>query len=288
MHPAITHDCIGRVLAAAIMRLESTSPSAGVDAEILLCHVLDCSRSHLIAWPEKRLSEEQQRRYHELIEQRAAGRPVAYLTGTREFWSFPLKVNASTLIPRPETETLVEFVLERFDAGTSLKVADLGTGSGAIACALASERPGWNIVACDISAAALEVARNNARMHNLDNIRFVQSDWFSALANESRFDLLVSNPPYIAAADPHLSTGDVAFEPATALVSGADGLDDIRRIAAQAPIRLKIGGWLVLEHGYDQQPAVAAILREAGFDAIEQRHDLAGTPRMTAGRHACA
>jgi release factor glutamine methyltransferase len=274
---------IEQLLTSARTLLDDTSASAGIDAEILLCHTLGCSRSHLFAWPQKTLTAEQIDRYHELVDLRASGRPVAYLTGAREFWSLPLKVDESTLIPRPETETLIEFVLERFAADTVLDVADLGTGSGAIACALASERPHWSIVATDVSHAALNVARDNARRLGLDTIRFAHGDWFDAFDAARRFDLLVSNPPYVAAADPHLSSGDVMFEPASALVSGADGLDDIRRIAAQATDRLKTGGWLVLEHGYNQQPVVAAILRNAGFDSIELRRDLAGIPRMTAG-----
>jgi release factor glutamine methyltransferase len=283
-----TQQSIEQVLASALVQLNSCSASPALDAQILLAFALGCSRTHLLAWPQKLLTTEQLDRFRQLIELRICGHPVAYLTGTREFWSLPLKVDESTLIPRPETETLVEFVLERFAADTVLDVVDLGTGSGAIACAIASERPRWNIVASDVSTAALDIARDNAHTHGLNNIHFVHGDWFEALAGESRFDLIVSNPPYIAAGDPHLSTGDVAFEPATALVSGADGLDDIRRIAAQAPGRLKAAGWLALEHGYDQQPAVAAILRAAGFDANEQRRDLAGVPRMTAGRHAGA
>jgi release factor glutamine methyltransferase len=280
----ITQLSIEQVLTRANMRLENTSASSFADAQILLCHTLGCSRSHLLAWPQARLSSEQLERFRDLIELRAAGHPVAYLTGVREFWSLPLKVDASTLIPRPETETLVEFILERFAVDTALDVIDLGTGSGAIACALASERPRWTIAASDISHAALDVARGNARTLGLHSISFIQSDWFDALAGESRFDLLVSNPPYVAVADPHLSTGDVLFEPVSALTAGADGLDDIRRITTQATHWLKPGGWLVLEHGYNQQPAVAALLRDAGFDAIELRRDLAGIPRMTAGR----
>lgn len=283
-----TQHSIEQVLTSACALLDNASTSSAADAEILLCHTLVCTRSHLLAWPHKMLTTAQLDRYQKLIDLRVSGRPVAYLTGFREFWSLPLKVDESTLIPRPETETLVEFVLERFGADAALDVADLGTGSGAIACALASERPGWNIVASDVSIAALDVARDNARMLGLNNICFVHGDWFDALANESRFDLIVSNPPYIAAADPHLSTGDIMFEPVTALVSGADGLDDIRRITAQATGRLKTGGWLVLEHGYDQQPAVAAILRSAGFTDIELQCDLANIPRMAAGRHAGA
>jgi len=281
-----TQQCIEQVLASARATLAEYSASSAADAEILLCHILGCARSHLLAWPQKLLNTGQLHRYRQLVGLRASGRPVAYLTGIREFWSLPLKVDGSTLIPRPETETLVEFVLEQFTDAAALAVADLGTGSGAIACALARERPGWNIVACDVSAAALAVARDNARRLGMDNIRFARGDWFDALESGSRFDLVISNPPYVAAGDSHLAAGDVAFEPATALVSGADGLDDIRRIAAQAGGRLKAGGWLVLEHGYDQQPRVAAILHEAGFDLIEQRRDLAGIPRMTAGRAA--
>ena len=272
---------IAQLLAIAAQRLDTAS--ARLDAEVLLSHVLGKPRSHLRAWPDRVPAHEQQAQFEALLARRIGGEPVAYLVGQREFWSLPLTVTRDTLIPRPETETLIEFVLERFAADTVLDVADLGTGSGAIACALASERPHWSIVATDVSHAALNVARDNARRLGLDTVRFAHGDWFDAFDTARRFDLLVSNPPYVAVADPHLSSGDVMFEPASALVSGADGLDDIRRIAAQATDRLKTGGWLVLEHGYNQQPVVAAILRNAGFDSIELRRDLAGIPRMTAG-----
>jgi release factor glutamine methyltransferase len=279
-----TQQSIEQALDLARALLDSRSTSSTADAEILLCYTLGCARSHLIAWPQKTLNTEQLQRYRELVDLRASGKPVAYLTGVREFWSLSLNVDESTLIPRPETETLVEFILESFDVDTVLDVADLGTGSGAIACALASERARWHIVASDVSVATLAVARDNANRLGLNRIRFTQGDWFDALESGSRFDLIVSNPPYVAAGDAHLSAGDVRFEPPSALVSGMDGLTDIRHIAAQATCWLKPGGWLVLEHGYHQQSSVAAILRDAGFGAIEQRCDLAGIPRMSAAR----
>lgn len=275
---------IEQALADAVLRLAATSPSPRADAEILLAHVLGRGRSHLFAWPRRILERGHADAFRRLVDLRAQGTPVAYLTGRKEFWSLSLRVDISTLIPRPETETLVEFVLERWGESARLAVADLGTGSGAIACALASERPGWDILAGDISADALGVARANAQALGLGNIRFVRSDWFAAVATAERFDLVVSNPPYVAAADPHLRRGDLAHEPVAALAAGVDGLDAIRRIASEAPRRLRPGGWLVLEHGYDQSHAVAAILRRDGFASLEQRRDLAGILRMTAGR----
>jgi len=272
-----------QALADAALRLAGTSPTPHADAQILLAHVLGRERSHLVAWPEKVLEDRHAEAFRQLVAQRLRGVPVAYLTGHKEFWSLSLRVDASTLIPRPETETLVEFALDGFDASTKLAVADLGTGSGAIACALASERPRWQIQASDICAAALAVAQANALALGLRNIDFVRGDWFAAFDAAARFDLVVGNPPYIAAADPHLGRGDLAHEPPGALVAGADGLDAIRRIASQAPRRLRPGGWLVLEHGYDQARAVADILRRAGFERVEQRRDLAGILRMTAG-----
>jgi len=273
---------IKQTLSAARQRLQSSSTSPSVDASVLLCHVLDCTASHLVAWPEKQLTPAQQSRFAELLDQRAQGRPVAYLTGDREFWSLSLEVSPAVLIPRPETETLVEFVLETFSGRETLDVADLGTGSGAIACALASEHAHWNVLATDASSSALEIARSNASRSGLRNIRFRQGDWFDAL-DDLKFDLIVSNPPYVASDDIHLEQGDLRYEPPEALAAGERGMDAISHLAREANRFLKPGGWLVVEHGYDQQNAVYDCFDQAGFKGIVQRSDLAGIPRMTAG-----
>lgn len=273
---------IGSALIAATERLERSSTSARIDAEIILCDVLNCNTAHLKAWPEKNLSAGQTQQFHQLIEQRASGSPVAYLIGKREFWSLDLDVTLATLIPRPETETLIEFVLEHFEHQKETRLVDLGTGSGAIALAIASERPDWIITATDISEDALAVAKQNADKHHIKNINFRLSHWFDALQGQS-FDIIISNPPYVAENDPHLSTGDVRFEPSAALASGAAGMDDIKTITTEAPQYLNNNGWLILEHGYDQKKQVFDCLKLAGFESIIQKHDLSNQPRMTAG-----
>lgn len=275
---------IKQTLSDARQRLQAGSATPAADATVLLCHVLGCSPAHLVAWPEQELSKDQQSRFSELLKQRVQGRPVAYITGTREFWSLSLQVSQDVLIPRPETETLVEFVLETFSGRATLEVADLGTGSGAIACALASEQPDWHILATDASASALALAQTNAASSALENIRFRQGHWFEALGDR-HFDLIVSNPPYVADDDLHLDQGDLRFEPGAALAAGARGMDALSHLASHAGGFLKASGWLVVEHGYDQQQAVYACFAQAGFQDIVQRSDLAGLPRMTAGRH---
>lgn len=274
---------IQRALAHACRQLENSQPGYRIDAETLLCHVLGCNSAKLIAWPEQLLTTEQQAQFCHLVEQRRQGMPVAYLTGRREFWSLELKVTPDTLIPRPETELLVETVLELCDASQPLAVADLGTGSGAIACALASERPAWQLIATDISSAALAVAQQNASHHQLKNIRFIHSDWFSALADEC-FDVIVSNPPYVASHDEHLAQGDVRFEPVTALTAGHAGMDDIEHLCRRARRHLNPGGLLVFEHGYDQQQAAFNCLKTNAWKAVFQHHDLAGHTRISGGR----
>jgi len=275
---------ISQALSDARHSLQATSPSPAVDASILLCHVLDCSSSHLIAWPDNQLSPHQATQFKQILQQRVEGKPVAYITGEREFWSLSLKVTSDVLIPRPETETLVEFVLEKFSGSPALTVADLGTGSGAIACALAVERPAWNIIATDSAIEALDIARHNASVHQLENIRFVHGHWLGPLADLD-FDLIISNPPYVAIDDPHLAQGDVRFEPEAALASGKQGMDAITHLTLQAGQRLKAGGWLIVEHGYDQQQLVYDCYQQGGFEDIIQLTDLAGQPRVTAGRY---
>ncbi len=259
------------------------SDAARFEAELLLLHALGRDRAWLFAHGSDPVEPAVHDAYAALLARRAAGEPIAYITGRRGFWTLDLRVGPATLIPRAETERLVELALDRLPADTPARVADLGTGSGAIALAIARERPLAQVVATDASAAALEIAQVNAREHGLGQVRFVHGDWLAPLAGE-RFDLIASNPPYIEAGDAHLTRGDLRFEPASALASGADGLDDIRRIVAQAPAHLRPGGWLLLEHGFDQGEAVRALLREAGFDQACTEQDLEHRDRVSLGR----
>ncbi|MFT4179490.1 MAG: peptide chain release factor N(5)-glutamine methyltransferase [Thermomonas sp.] len=267
---------ISNALARARQRIDAT------DADLLLAHVLQRPRSWLFAHAGDTLEADAAARFDALLERRAAGEPVAYLTGSRGFWTLELDVNAATLIPRPETELLVELALARLPMDEPARVADLGTGSGAIALAIARERPKAAVIATDASKAALAVAVGNARRNGIDNVWFRRGDWCEALGNE-RFDLIVSNPPYIAEGDPHLGEGDLRFEPASALASGADGLDAIRRIVRAAPRHLAASGWLLLEHGWEQGDAVRVLLVDAGFVEVETARDLEQRDRVTLG-----
>lgn len=260
---------------------ELPGDSARRDAEILLSHCLGKSRTWLYTWPESEISEEHSRSFEHLVAERRRGVPIAYLTGQREFWSLSLQVSRHTLIPRPETETLVEWALQ-LPLPADASVLDLGTGSGAIALALASERPGWQVAAVDASDEALEIARCNAVDLGLERVRFTRSDWYQALAGQ-RFHLLVGNPPYIDGDDRHLERGDVRFEPRSALVAGESGLADLALLAAGAPAHLHAGGWLLLEHGFDQGEQVRRLLGEAGFEAVTTHRDMAGRERITGG-----
>ena len=259
-----------------------TSPTARLDAELLLAAVLGKPRSYLRTWPEHEPGAEQLAAFAALLERRRMGEPVAYILGHQGFWSLDLEVAPHTLIPRPDTELLVETALQLAPA-TPQRVLDLGTGSGAIALALASERCGWQVTGVDRIAEAVALAERNRQRLKLGNAEFRQSSWFDGLAGE-RFGLILSNPPYIAADDRHLGEGDVRFEPLSALVAGVDGLDDIRQIIAQAPRHLQAGGWLLLEHGYDQAEAVRELLAAAGFTAVDSRRDLGGHQRISLGR----
>jgi release factor glutamine methyltransferase len=274
---------VGAALRRTLHELELTSPTPRLDAEVLLMHACGIDRSELITRHETALTGEQQNQLQGLLARRQRGEPVAYLTGTREFWSMELNVTPATLIPRPETELLVEKVLELVPRDTEWTIADLGTGSGAIALAIAKERPCCRVIAIDSSRPALEVAKSNARKFSLTNIEFRQGDWFTPLAGAS-FDVIASNPPYIRAGDPHLKQGDLRFEPVAALVSGADGLDAIRHIALHAREFLRPGGWLLFEHGWDQADAAGEILRRQGYRDIVSHADLTGHARVTACR----
>ncbi|MEO7320018.1 MAG: peptide chain release factor N(5)-glutamine methyltransferase [Nitrosospira sp.] len=252
------------------------------DARMLLQHVLDVSQAHLIAHADQELNPEQARHFHLLVVRRLHGEPVAYLMGKREFYSLDFKVTRAVLIPRPETELLVDLALERIPANRPCKVLDLGTGSGAIAITIAKHRPLADIIAVDSSAAAIAIAKMNAEHLNVDNVRIVTSDWFHGLAGQ-RFDIVVSNPPYIAEDDPHLTQGDLRFEPRKALTTGDDGLECIRFIVASASAHLVEGGALLLEHGYDQADVCRQLLSKADFGGVFSRPDLAGIMRVSGG-----
>jgi len=253
---------------------------AGLDAEVLLAHVLDKPRVYLHTWPEAELSQDQELQFINLIRQRTAGQPVAYLTGRREFWSLNFAITPDSLIPRPETELLVERTLALLSENKTLRVADLGTGSGAIAIALAHERRNWRLYAIDRSFQCVKLAQHNAQRLDVDNLCFINADWSKALADQ-RFDAIVANPPYIADHDPHLRQGDVCFEPASALTSGPQGLDDLRSLTKDAPRVLKPGGWIVLEHGMDQAANIQKLLNNKGFLNITTTRDLAGLERVS-------
>jgi release factor glutamine methyltransferase len=272
---------IRMLLAQAAELLATDSPR--LDAELLLACCLDKSRSYLYTWPDVIPPADIQARFRELLARRIAGEPVAYLLGQREFWSLPLAVTPATLIPRPETETLVALALARIPADADAWIADLGTGSGAIALAIARERPRCRVIATDISQDALAVATANAKRLGLPNVQFVIADWCAGLP-EKPFDMIVSNPPYIAEDDIHLSRGDVRFEPRDALASGPLGMDALQVIARCARTRLRPQGWLLLEHGYEQTQAVTRLLHACGYEAVHDYPDDAGLGRVIAGR----
>ena len=266
---------------ASARRTLSAVDICPTDADILMSHILSKDRCYLLAHGgDTVLTAVQTKRFNAQIEERCRGVPVAYLVGKRDFWDFTLQVNQHTLVPRPETEHLVESALDVGDAQTSLRVLDMGTGSGAIALALATERPHWQIVATDINRDTLSVARRNAARLHLEHVEFVQSDWFVAIAG--RYDLIVSNPPYIAEDDQHMDV--LRYEPRRALVSGSDGLQAIRQIIQQATAYLAPQGWLLFEHGADQGAACRALLAQHGLTDIVTKQDLAGLDRLSGGR----
>jgi release factor glutamine methyltransferase len=264
----------------AVLNIDSSS--ARIEVQCLLQAVLQVNRAWLLTHSEQLLSDEQTSRLSALYKRRLNGEPIAYLLEEREFYGLTFKVSPATLIPRPETELLVDHALQHVPKQGVCRVLDLGTGSGAIALSIAHARPDAEVVAVDASMAALEVAQFNAQRLNLGNVRLLRSDWFSALKGES-FDTIVSNPPYIAAGDVHLAQGDVRFEPRAALISGTDGLDDIRRICTQAKAHLRPKGWLIFEHGYDQAAQVRELLQQSGFAEIFSARDLSGIERVSGG-----
>ena len=266
--------------------LSPASDTALLDTELLLCHCLSVNRTWLKTWPDKTLSLADAERFDQLFQRRLEGEPVAFIIGTQGFWSLDLSVSPHTLIPRPETELLVETALELDLPGHS-QVLDLGTGTGAIALALASEYPHWQLTAVDVQAQAVELAEQNRLAHQLDNVTIYQSNWFAGVANrqpQTKFNLIVSNPPYIEIDDAHLFEGDVRFEPASALVSGTEGLDDLKLVIGQSCGFLAAAGWLLVEHGHRQGPAVRDLFNEAGFVLVETRRDYNQLERITLGR----
>ena len=261
----------------------SASPSPDVDVQLLLCHALDWTPTKLVISADTGLTYDQWQCYETLIARRRQGEPVAHITGSRGFWSLDLAVDNSTLIPRPDTELLVSLALSKLKSG--MCIVDLGTGSGAIALSLAAERQDVSIVATDLHRNAVQLAKHNSDKHEFSHVNLVQTSWLNGFKPES-FDLIVSNPPYIEATDPHLEQGDVRFEPRTALVSGLDGLEDIRQIIHQAMRCLKPGGWLLVEHGYDQSVRVQHLFADAGFEMISAHQDFGGQDRAVMARWA--
>jgi len=274
---------IQQAIQKAKEQLKDAGDTAQLEAEILLAHVLDCTRTNLRTWPERELSPVQQDTFHHAISRRVKGEPVAYITGQRDFWDITLQVSPDTLIPRPETELLVETALDKIPVEAQWSIADLGTGSGAIAIAIARERPGCQITATDNSASALAVANANAHRLGITNIRFIEGHWFQPIENE-QFEMIVSNPPYVHPDDPHLQQGDLRFEPADALASIPDGMKDIRIISNAARCHLVSPGWLILEHGYDQGPAIMKRLTGLGYKEVLTRKDLSHNERICLGK----
>lgn len=275
---------MGQTIQACLQRAgEIThSDSARLDAELLLAHVLERDRTHLYTWPDKKLSADQLTRFNALLQARAAGHPVAHLLGVREFWGLELDTDDSTLIPRPDTETLVEVALA-LEIPANARVLDLGTGTGAIALALASEKPAWSFVAVDEAPQAIVLAERNRAKFGFDHVSVKRSHWFDQVDN-TPFHLIVSNPPYIDEHDPHLMQGDVRFEPRSALVAGGHGLADLQHIIETARGFLCASGWLLLEHGYLQGEAVRSLFGQSGYQQVRTLQDFGGNDRVSVGQ----
>ncbi|WP_063655145.1 peptide chain release factor N(5)-glutamine methyltransferase [Aliivibrio fischeri] len=259
------------------------SDSPQVDAAVLLCHVLDKPRSYLLTWPEKIVSDEELGNFNALLERRLAGEPIAYIVGYREFWSLPLKVSPTTLIPRPDTERLVEVALDYLTPNAQ-SILDLGTGTGAIALAIASEMPTLNVIGVDYQDDAVELAKGNAKINHINNVEFRQGSWFEPISLSDKFDIIVSNPPYIDGNDPHLSEGDVRFEPQTALVAEQNGFSDLIHIMQHGREYLLNGGWLMMEHGFEQGEQLRHFFEDHGYINVKTEQDYAGNDRVTLGQ----
>jgi release factor glutamine methyltransferase len=279
---------IEQIIKQSTQRLEHSSDSAKLDVELLLAHSLNKDRTYLFTWHDKIVAEENVTVFNALLARRLSGEPIAYILGQQEFWDLKLHTAQHTLIPRADTETLIEWVLELADQlPESAHVIDLGTGTGAIALALANEFPHWQVQGVDLVPEAVALAKSNAILNSLERVQFFQSHWFDQVGiggNHDSFDLIVSNPPYIDPLDEHLSQGDVRFEPKSALVADNKGLADLELIAQQSREYLVKGGWLLMEHGYDQQQAVQDILIDLGYQQVATRIDLGGNPRITGGQ----
>lgn len=283
--PLTASPTLRQLLALGRQRLEAAENPAGaprLEAELLLANIFGKDRGYLFAHADDPAPETAMHAYGDLIDRRARGEPIAYITGEQEFWSLPLEVNESVLVPRPETELLVELALERLPADRETRVADIGTGSGAIALALARERPLADVIGTDISPDALKLAGKNAARLAISNVRFLPGAWCAPL--QGTWQLIVSNPPYIAEGDPHLSRGDLRFEPRIALTPGRDGLSAFRTLAGEARSHLRPGGWLLFEHGFDQAEALRELLSDSGFTGIQTRQDFNGLDRVTLGQ----
>ena len=278
----MSHIRVDEAVRSAAVELAAVSETARLDAELLLCHLIEKPRTWLYTWGDQLLSADTQAAFTALIARRLAGEPVAYLTGQREFWGLMLETAPSTLIPRPDTELVVEAAIARANAAAGT-LLDLGTGTGAIALAFASERPEWHVTGGDVVPDAVALARRNAQRLAITNATFVESNWFAELA-AACFDLIVSNPPYIAADDHHLCEGDVRFEPRSALVADDNGLADLRHLVDAAWQHLQPSGWLLLEHGWTQAPDVCAMLKACGYQHVESLHDLGQQPRVSVGQ----
>jgi release factor glutamine methyltransferase len=282
----VQKNTIAQCLAKATI-LAAVSDTPRLDLEIILAHILHKNRTYLFTWPEKVLTDIEQQQFNVCFNRRLTGEPVAHIMGVREFWSLPLSVNNSTLIPRPDTELLVEAALELFVSdGKNIqrKLLDLGTGTGAIVLALAHENPRWQCVGLDKESAAVELAEQNRLQLNLQNVSVKQSDWFSALDKQERFHIVVSNPPYIDPTDKHLQQGDVRFEPLSALIADNKGLADLEFIITHAPSYLEKDGWLLVEHGYDQGESVRTFFLQHHFIHVKTLRDIANNERVTVGQ----
>jgi release factor glutamine methyltransferase len=275
-----TNNTIKDALEQAYKTLKSHSDSASIDAQILLGHCLDCTRTYLYTWPDKLITPQQSECFNNLLKQRLQGEPVAYITGEKAFWNMDLKVSAATLIPRPETELLVETALSLISPNKAASILELGTGSAAIALALAHEHPDCQITAVELSPEACAIAQQNIQNYSKGNVQLLAGHWFTPVEHQ-RFDLIISNPPYVADNDPHLLQGDVRYEPSMALSAGTDGLDEIRHIISEAQHFLNDSGWLLLEHGYNQANAVEELFLLHNYISIKQYKDHAGHFRVS-------